>query len=216
MLYKRRRFYIYADNNICDDLINFDPSWKRYICVPLLLRYRTQILFIILHGGQAYLSCMYLYTHCMMDLIYIHVKHVSKAYRVYPVYIGDLMFSCRIRSIIEYVLYRHGNVCIFIYKNKYIDLLSLECETFIDYLTSPLTGCDTMYCSIYTLSNLLTSLLTSLKKRCHIILCLCLCFVLLYIRCKLFCKTNASITYILMVETHASIIGYKKLYGAQL
>lgn len=115
---------------------------------------------------------VFIYTHCMMDLIYIHVKHISKAYRVYPVYIGDLMFSCRIRSIIEYVLYRHGNVsmCIFIYKNKYINLLSLECETFIDYLTSPLTGCDTMYCSIYTLSNLLTSLLTSLKKRCHIIL----------------------------------------------
>lgn len=52
--------------------------------------------------------------------------------------------------------YRHGNIdvdfCIFICTsttNKYIDLFSLECETFIDYLTIPLTGCcDTMYRSI--------------------------------------------------------------------
>lgn len=71
---------------------------------------------------------------------YIHVKHIKTV----PFCTEDLMFRCLITSIIEKCVIVMAMwcvcVCVCIFLCQHIDLFLHECETFIDYLTSPLTG----------------------------------------------------------------------------
>lgn len=113
-----------------------------------------------------YLS--YIFIHCMMDWIYIHVKHIK--------------ISCRITSIIENALSSWKCICVLVYISVQAHrfLFSLECKTFSDYLTGPLTGWNAMW-----------NVLTSLKKRCRAIFSISLS--LFHTSDKLFCNSSTSI-----------------------
>lgn len=148
MLCKRRRclyinVYRWWPHQSC-----FHTTQWRYQFLSMLQRYAALLpnkyIFIIPHGSPCISrSLEHIYT--LYDGLVKPSRQTHQNRTVDTT--EDLMFSCPITSIIENALSSWKWKCIFVcvVLSRHIDLFSLECETVIDYLTSPLTGWSSMY-----------------------------------------------------------------------